>query len=313
MSKKVLITGGAGFIGSNLVSYLNETEPTWDLTVLDDLSSGLASNLDGTDVTLLKRSILDIDALDAATSGKDIVVHLAAIGSVPKSISFPIATHNANVTGTLNVLEAAKKYSPELVIVASSSSVYGSNPHLPKSEDDFTRPLSPYAVSKLATETYALAYQSSYGLSTLALRFFNVYGPRQRPDHPYAAVIPKFIKLALEEKPLDVFGDGTQTRDFTFVDSVCSVIRTACVKRISTPFPVNLGAGSKSSVLDVIQILEELFGHALETNFLPPRLGDVPHSEADKNLFREIFPEVTGTSLRSGLDSTLSWISKKYG
>ena len=161
--------------------------------------------------------------------------------------------------------------------------------------------------------TYALAYQSSYGLNTLALRFFNVYGPRQRPDHAYAAVIPKFMKLALEEKPLDVFGNGMQTRDFTFVDSVCSVIRTACAKRITAPFPVNLASGSKSSVLGVIEVLEELFGHALAVNFEPPRRGDVPHSEADKNLFREIFPEVTGTSLREGLERTLSWMIQKYG
>ena len=203
----VLITGGAGFIGSNLARYLLEHHLVGDVRVLDDFSTGYRHNLDGIDVVVTEGSILDYQTLVAAADGVDAIVHLAAIPSVPRSIANPRASHEANATGTLNVLEAARQVGVEQVIVASSSSVYGSNPQLPKSEYDWTRPMSPYAVSKLATEGYALAYQFSYGLKTLAFRFFNVFGPGQAAGHAYAAVIPQFLDAALRGQPAEVYGD----------------------------------------------------------------------------------------------------------
>ena len=195
---KVLITGGAGFIGSNLASYFQQHAPETEIVVLDDLSTGKLENLDGSVAQFAEGSILDCDLLDSLTRGVDSVVHLAAIGSVPRSVRAPRPTHEANTTGTLNVLEAARRFSVDHVIVASSSSVYGSNQALPKSEFDWTRPMSPYGVSKHATEGYALAYNFSDSMKTLAFRFFNVFGPKQPADHDYAAVIPKFVDAALQ-------------------------------------------------------------------------------------------------------------------
>lgn len=230
---RVLITGGAGFIGSNLARFLLDGPEPAEVRVIDDLSTGFRWNLVGLDVDFVERSILDYDALTSAAAGMDAIVHLGAIPSVPRSITNPRASHEANTTGTLNVLEAARETGIEQVIVASSSSVYGSNPKLPKSEFDWTRPMSPYAVSKQATEGYALAYQYSYGLKTLAFRFFNVYGPGQAAGHAYAAVIPKFLDAALHGRPLEIQGDGTQSRDFTFVDTVCAVIHDALRRQVS--------------------------------------------------------------------------------
>lgn len=307
MSRKVLITGGAGFIGSNLVNQLNSYSPDWSIQVLDDLSTGLESNLDGSKCDFIVGSILDSTLIAEIVADVDHIVHLAAIGSVPRSISAPVPTHEANMTGTLNVLEAAREHGVKHVIVASSSSVYGSNPHLPRSEFDWTRPLSPYAVSKQATEAYANAYASSYGMSTIAFRFFNVFGPRQRPDHPYAAVIPKFVSAALAGAPLTIHGDGTQTRDFTFVDSVCEAIHTTIAESLHSNHPVNLAFGSKVSLLDVVRKLETLLDKRLEVEHTEARVGDVKASQAETELLRQVLPSITGFDFETGLQKTIEW------
>jgi len=309
---KVLITGGAGFIGSNLARFLLDGPEPAGVRIIDDLSTGFRENLDGLDVGLVERSILDHDVLTRAATGMDAIVHLGAIPSVPRSIANPRASHEANTTGTLNVLEAARETGIEHVIVASSSSVYGSNPKLPKSEFDWTRPMSPYAVSKQATEGYALAYQYSYGLKTLAFRFFNVYGPGQAAGHAYAAVIPKFLDAALNDRPLEIHGDGTQSRDFTFVDTVCAVIHDALRRQVFSPDPVNLAYGTNTTLLDLIGLMEDQLGHPVEKNFTALRVGDVRASQADNSRVRELFPHVEPVSLELGLAATREWFTNDY-
>lgn len=303
---KVLITGGAGFIGSNLARYMLGQGGV-EIRILDDLSTSSQRNLDGLAVDFTEDTILDFEAIRAAAEGVDSIVHLGAIPSVPRSIANPRASHEANSTGTLNVLEAARDAGVPHVVVASSSSVYGSNPKLPKSEYDWTRPMSPYAVSKQATEGYALAYQFSYGLKTLAFRFFNVYGPLQAADHAYAAVIPKFLDAAFEGKPAQIHGDGGQSRDFTYVDTVCAVIHTAVRDHVSSPDPVNLAYGTNTTLLELLDDIEGQLGHPVSREHTDPRTGDVRASQADNSRVRELFPTVDPVSLDDGLVETIAW------
>lgn len=304
---KVLITGGAGFIGSNLCRTMLRNEGIDEVRVLDDLSTGYRSNLDGLDVRFVEGTFLDRDTLHSVVDGVDSIVHLGAIPSVPRSVADPVSSHNANSTGTLYVMEAARACNTGQVIVASSSSVYGANPALPKNEHAWTRPLSPYGVSKHATEGYALAYQASYGMKTLAFRFFNVYGPGQSAGHAYAAVIPKFIEAALLGRPLQVHGDGLQSRDFTYVQTVCDVITDAALRQVSDSGPVNLAFGTNTKLLALIELLEELIGHPLTWDNVDPRAGDVRQSQADGIRIKELFPDVVPTELEEGLKATLDW------
>lgn len=304
---KVLVTGGAGFIGSNLCRALLNTDEIDEVRVLDDLSTGYIENIQGLEVEFIEGTLLNYNTVEAASNGVDSIVHLGAIPSVPRSITNPRASHDANSTGTLNVLESARECGVEHVVVASSSSVYGSNPKLPKNEDDYTRPMSPYAVSKLATESYALAYQASYGLKTLAFRFFNVYGPGQAAGHAYAAVIPKFIDAAISGIPLEVHGDGTQSRDFTYVDTVCETIVRAVTQKASSSSPVNLAFNTNTSLLELIAELEAHFGHPLQRNHIHTRIGDVKASQADSARLQNMFPEVIPIELAAGLKNTIKW------
>ncbi len=281
-----------------------------EVRILDDLSTGSAKNLEGLDVDLTVGSFLDVDLLVSLTDGVDAVVHLGAIPSVPRSIVNPRASHDANASGTLNVLEAAREVGVDHVTVASSSSVYGANPNLPKSEFDWTRPMSPYAVSKHATEGYALAYQYSYGLKTLAFRFFNVYGPGQAADHAYAAVIPKFLDAALNGQPAQVQGDGMQSRDFTYVDTVCSVIHNAVTHQVYSPDPVNLAYGTNTTLLALLDEMEELLGHPVDRQFTDSRTGDVRASQADSTRVKELFPSVEPVDLQVGLAQTVGWFQR---
>jgi UDP-glucose 4-epimerase len=309
---KVVITGGAGFIGANLARALGEVAAIDRVVALDDLSTGFRSNLSGLDhVELVEGSILDDDLLDEAFSGASSVVHLAARASVPRSIAEPMAAHEINATGTVKVLEAARRAGGAQVIVASSSSVYGANPVLPKREDLAPMPVSPYAVSKLAAESYALSWGAVYGLPVLAFRFFNVFGPLQAAGHAYAAVVPVFVDAALAGRPLPVHGDGGQTRDFTFVDTVTAVITEAICRRVSDARPVNLAFGTRVSLLDVIGSLEEVLGRRLEVDHQPPRAGDVRASQADTARLLERFPTVEPAPFEVGLRRTVDWFASR--
>lgn len=305
---RVVVTGGAGFIGSNLCRHLLAAPTVSSVVVLDDLSTGNRANLDGLDVAFVLGSITDNAALDEAFAGAGAVVHLAALGSVPRSVADPMATHHANATGTAMVLEAARRHGNLHVVVASSSSVYGANPTLPKHEGLATRPLSPYAASKLATESYTLAWGRSYGLPVLAFRFFNVFGPHQPAGHVYAAVIPVFVDAALRGQPLPVHGDGTQSRDFTYVDTLCAVVTDAIVRRVTSDEPVNLAHGGRVSLLEVIAEIERLIGHQVERVHSDVRVGDVPHSQADSTRLVELFGDVEPTPFTAGLAATVEWM-----
>ena len=305
---KIVVTGGAGFIGANLCRLLDAQAFVEHVVALDDLSTGLRQNLIGAPgVELREGSILNADDLDGVMKGTQAVIHLAARPSVPRSLADPMATHQVNATGTMMVLEAARRHGLPHVIVASSSSVYGANPALPKREDLATRPLSPYAASKLASEAYALSYGSSFGLPVLAFRFFNVFGPLQPAGHAYAAVVPAFVSCALTGQALPVHGDGTQTRDFTFVGTVVAVLVDALRRRVTDPAPVNLAYGSRVSLLELIEVLEDVVGHPLERDHLATRAGDVPHSQADQTRLTRLFPEVRPTPLAEGLRATVAW------
>lgn len=308
---RIVVTGGAGFIGANLCRRLTGDPAVAEVVVVDDLSTGSEANLEGLDVTFVEGSILDAGLLDRVVRGASSVVHLAARPSVPRSIADPVASHTVNATGTVEVLEAARRAGGVHCVVASSSSVYGATPALPKQEDLPTRPVSPYAASKLATEAYALAWRASYGLPVLALRFFNVFGPLQPAGHAYAAVVPAFVSAALEGRLLPVHGDGTQSRDFTFVDSVTAVLADAVRRQVDAPGPVNLAFGTRTTLLEVIRLLEEILGRELPVEHQPPRPGDVAHSQADDTRLRALFPGVDPVPLADGLRCTVEWFASR--
>lgn len=309
---KVLVTGGAGFIGANLCRALAGAGAT-RIVALDNLSTGRRSNLDGTPTELVEGSILDTALLGTLVREADAVVHLAARPSVPRSIQDPFATHEANATGTLRVLEAAVAAGGPPVIVASSSSVYGANRTFPASEDLPARPLSPYAASKLATESYALAFGKSFGLPVLALRFFNVFGPLQRADHDYAAVVPAFLSAAVAGKPLTVHGDGHQTRDFTFVGSVISVLVEALRRGVAFEGPVNLAFGTRTSVLELAHTVGAVMGRPVQVRHVEARPGDVRDSQADNSRLLGLLPGLSPVTLEDGLRQTLAWFETLSG
>jgi UDP-glucose 4-epimerase len=304
---RVIVTGGAGFIGANLCRALSAEGH--EVTAFDDLSTGREDNLDGVaGVKLVVGSFLDRDTLGEVVDGAGAVVHLGARPSVPKSVLDPMLSHDINVNGTMNVLEACRAQATlPHVVFASSSSVYGANPTLPKHESLACLPRSPYAASKLAGESYALSYQSSYGMPVLAFRFFNVFGPLQRPDHAYAAVVPAFVTAALHGQPLPIHGDGRQTRDFTFVGTVCEVITKAVGSTTTSPTPVNLAFGTRTSLLEVVHRLETILDMPLERHHTDPRAGDVRDSQADNGALRSLFPDVTPVSLDDGLQRYVDW------
>ncbi|MEU6220570.1 NAD-dependent epimerase/dehydratase family protein [Streptomyces sp. NPDC047022] len=302
----VVVTGGAGFIGANLCRELASRPGVGEVLVLDDLSTGSAANLAGTGAELVEGSILDRTLLEDVVAGADAVVHLAARPSVPRSLADPFASHEVNATGTVRVLEACRRRGTHLV-AASSSSVYGAVTDLPKHEDLPTRPLSPYAASKLATEAYTLAYGPAFGLPALVFRFFNVYGPLQPAGHAYAAVVPSFIDAALRGEPLTVYGDGHQTRDFTYVGTVARVLADAVERKVTCASPVNLAFGTRVSVLELAHRVAKTMESAVEIRHEEPRRGDVRDSQADDGVLRELFPGLRAVSLERGLEETVRW------
>ncbi|MFD5425546.1 NAD-dependent epimerase/dehydratase family protein [Streptomyces sp. NPDC127084] len=302
----VLVTGGAGFIGANLCHELVSRPNAGRVVALDDLSTGFAANLDGSGAELVEGSILDSSLVESLVARVDAVVHLAARPSVPRSLADPVASHHVNATGTVTVLEACRRAGVH-VVAASSSSVYGATAVLPKHENLATRPLSPYAASKLATEAYVLAYGASFGLPALAFRFFNVYGPLQPAGHAYAAVVPAFIDALLRGTPVRVFGDGLQTRDFTYVGTVVRVLADAVLRQVTCAGPVNLAFGTRVSVLDLAHALAGLTGRQAGIRHEPARTGDVRDSQAADGLLRELFPDLAQVPLGEGLERTVDW------
>jgi UDP-glucose 4-epimerase len=301
---KVGVTGGAGFIGSNLTRRL--ISEGHDVVVFDDLSTGLISNVDQSNCLFINASITDHQTLHSALKDCQIIFHLAARGSVPRSIKNPIATHAVNATGTLNVLEVARA-SGAHVIFSSSSSVYGRNMQLPKDESMWLGPMTPYAASKLAAEGYVQAYASAYKVPTTLLRFFNVFGPRQRPDHEYAAVLPKWIWLAMQGKAIDVYGDGSASRDFTYVDTVLDIAMTAMSERVLTEGAMNLAYGNRIFLSDTIEMLRKHFPN-LQVNYAAERLGDVKESQNAPELLNRLFPKVQPKDFQTALTETINWL-----
>lgn len=300
----VAVTGGAGFIGSNLTKRL--ISEGYEVVVIDDFSTGLSANIDPDNCTLHKCSVTDFDSLYKALRNADTIFHLAARGSVPRSIKNPVATHKVNATGTLNVLEIARSTGAH-VVYSSSSSVYGRNMQLPKDESMWLGPMTPYAASKLAAESYVQAYASSYAVPTTLLRFFNVFGPRQRPDHEYAAVLPKWIWLAMQGKPIEIFGDGTASRDFTYVDTVLDIAMSAMKNRVTTEGALNLAYGNRIFLNDAIEILQRHFP-TLEVTYKDSRLGDVKESQNNPTLLKTLFPGIKPRPFEESLEQTIEWL-----
>lgn len=303
---KIVITGGAGFIGANLCRHLDGRPEVNEIVVIDNLSTGNATNLEGTRARLIEGSILDRELLAQTFAGAHAVVHLAARPSVPRSVADPVASHEVNATGTMYVLEACRAAEVPLV-AASSSSVYGPTTELPKHEEMATRPQSPYAASKLATESYILAHQATYQMPVLVFRFFNVYGPLQSSGHAYAAAIPAFIDAALGGQPVRVHGDGKQSRDFTYVGSVAAILADAAIRRVKNDRPVNLAFGTRTNILDIIDKVALLTGKPIDLMFDPPRAGDVRDSQAANGTLTELFPGHQPVPLEEGLERTINW------
>jgi nucleoside-diphosphate-sugar epimerase len=277
---KALVTGGGGFIGSHLVERLLRDDH--EVRVLDNFSTGRRENiLDLPDVELIEGDVQSYERAHTAVRGCDVVFHQAALPSVPRSVQDPLTTNASNVTGTLNVLLSARDSDVQRVIFASSSSVYGANPALPKAEDLPVVPISPYAVSKLAGEGYCRSFWEVYGLETVALRYFNVFGPRQDPRSQYSAVIPKFITAFLSGAQPTVYGDGNQTRDFTYVGNVVDGTVRAMLAENVAGKTFNIACGEQVSVNRLLEELGRLTGVAVEPRYVDPRPGEVVHSHAD--------------------------------
>lgn len=304
MSKKITITGGAGFIGSNLAELL--AKQGHEVTVIDDLSTGLTTNLDLALVELKVACLTDAENLKNALKGSEVIFHLGARGSVPRSIRNPITTHQVNTTGTINVLEYAREFGTH-VIFSSSSSVYGRNIAIPKEEKMWLGPITPYAASKLSAEAFIEAYGATYGFSTTIFRFFNVFGPKQRPDHQYAAVIPKWIWSAMNDKSIELHGDGNQSRDFTYVKTVVEVLSKLAIKNLNYPGAINLAYGNNINLNYIIELLRMYFPK-IKVNTIPTRDGDVRYSENSPLLINSLFPEVNPAEFELALSETVEWI-----
>ncbi|HIE31620.1 MAG TPA: SDR family oxidoreductase [Methanosarcinales archaeon] len=303
---KILVTGGAGFIGSNLAEELSKKH---EVIIIDDLSTGRVENLEDLDVELVRGSITDPDLLKENFRGIDYVFHQAALPSVQKSVEDPVLANEVNVGGTLNVLLAARDAGVSKVIYASSSSVYGDSPELPKREGMKPDPKSPYAVTKLAGEYYCMIFNEIYGLKTVALRYFNVYGPRQDPSSDYAAVIPKFVKRVMAGEPPIIYGDGEQTRDFTFVSDVVQANLIAMETDATGVF--NVATGKRISVNDLADMVMGIIGKRMDPVHEEKRAGDVRDSLGDVSLAAG-FGYAPQCGIKEGLEETIRWFRGKW-
>jgi UDP-glucose 4-epimerase len=304
------VTGGAGFIGSHIAEGLIQAGHS--VRVLDNLSTGYRENVPG-EAELVVGDITDVDAVETALKGAEVVFHEAAHRAVLRSVEYPLETDRTNTHGTLTVLEVARKVGVRRVVYASSSSLYGGLAELPTPESAPSHPKSPYAVSKLAAEHYCRVFAELYGLETVSLRYFNVYGPRQRPDSAYAAVIPLFIDAFACRRRPPVHGDGLQSRDFTYIDDVLRANLLAATVPTSSGKAYNIAGGSPHSLLDVLDVLGGLFGYTPEPDFQPPRSGDVRRSAADISAARRDLGFVPLVGISEGLARTVTWQTDLIG
>jgi len=306
----ILVTGGAGFIGSNLSEALIKDERVSKVRVLDNLETGYLHNIEHLlhhpKFEFLQGDIRDFSTCMEACANMHFISHQAALGSVPRSLKDPLKSHEVNVTGTLNIMQAAVQQGITRMIFAASSSTYGDSTALPKTEDKIGRPLSPYAATKLINEIYAEVYSKVYGLQFIGLRYFNVFGPRQHPEGPYAAVIPLFFKAALQNTSPVIHGDGTNTRDFTYVDNAVEAnIKGLFSKKQEAWNQVyNVACGTRTSLNDLWKIICDITGTQTKPKYGPPRAGDIPHSLADINKAKSLLGYSAGVNIREGLDKT---------
>jgi UDP-glucose 4-epimerase len=306
---KYLITGGAGFIGSNLTRYI--LDKGHDVVVLDNFSTGKWQNLTEIldKITLITGDVRDRETVDKAVDGVGAVFHEAAIGSVPRSVKEPGFSHSNNVNGTVNVLEAARNAGIKRVIFAASSSAYGDQPTSPKVETMNPMPISPYAANKVACEMYMQAYHAAYGMETVCLRYFNVFGPRQDPFGAYAAVIPAFVSNILQNKKPQVFGDGEQTRDFCYIENVCNAnwLAAHADAKNCTGKAMNIACNSAVSLNQILNKLNALMKTKIVAEYLPDRVGDIKHSLADVSLAKQMIGYEPLVYFDEGLERAISW------
>ena len=302
-----LVTGGAGFIGSNIVRHLVAEQQR--VRVLDDFSAGKRENLAGLDeVELVEGSLVHLETIRRVLEGVDYVLHQGAVASVPRSVEEPLKTHEANLTGTLNLLVAAKESGVKRVVLAASSSVYGDGAALPKEEALAAEPLSPYAVQKYASEHYGRVFAGVYGLPVVSLRYFNIFGPYQDPASEYAAVIPRFIQAMLAgERPV-IFGDGEQSRDFTYIDNAVQANLLACHgEKVGGGEVLNIACGTRYTLNALVEALNGILGTALVPRYAEPRPGDVRHSQAEIDRARALLGYRVKVDFREGLRRTVDW------
>jgi UDP-N-acetylglucosamine/UDP-N-acetylgalactosamine 4-epimerase len=316
---RILVTGGAGFIGSNLAEKLLQDDKVSGVVVLDNLATGAIENIEGfksnSKLKFIEADIRDYKSCLAACDGIDLISHQAALGSVPRSITDPLTTNDVNITGTLNILTAAKEKKVKRVVYAASSSTYGDHPGLPKVEDKIGKPLSPYAVTKYVNELYANVYASLYGIEVIGLRYFNIFGPRQNPQGPYAAVIPLFVKSLIENKAPTINGDGSHSRDFTFVDN--AVQANICALFTNNKDAVNqvynIACGEQTTLSELFEHLRSEAGSDLKPIHGPERAGDVRHSLADVSKAKSLLGYNPAITVKEGLKKTFQWYLNHEG
>ncbi len=311
MKKRLwLITGGAGFIGSNITEELLKRKEK--VRIFDNFSAGKMEHIEEfkDKIEIVKGDLRNPSDIKKAIKGVTYVIHQAAMRSVPKSVDNPVDANDVNITGTLNLLIAARDAKVKRVVYASSSSVYGDNKVFPQHEDLKTSPISPYAVSKLAAENYCVMFSKTYGLETVSLRYFNVFGPKQDPESLYSAVIPKFIELAAAKKPIVIHWDGKQSRDFTYVKNVAEVNILAALNKKAAGKVYNVAVGNTISLLEIVNMLEEICGYKLERTFTPMRKGDIRKTWADVRALRRDFGYKPSVLFKEGLIKTWNWFTR---
>jgi UDP-N-acetylglucosamine 4-epimerase len=318
MGKKVIVTGGAGFIGSNLVEALLNDERVDAVRVIDNLSNGYWSNIsefeDNPKFDFQKADICDYDLMVKLTNGYDVISHQAALGSVPRSIENPMLTTKVNIDGTVNILHAAVVNKIDRVLLACSSSTYGDSPHLPKMEAVIGNPLSPYAITKFAIEQYASVFKKTYDLDYIGFRYFNVFGPKQSPDNPYAAVIPIFCKAYLEGVSPTINGDGLTSRDFTFVDNAvqANILGIFTEDNHAKNEIYNVACGEQATLNEMTKALESISGENLNVIYGPERTGDVKHSKADISKIQTLLKYKPSVYFNDGLERVFKWYKLVY-